>query len=57
MGNKEQTNNRFVIPLKHTVPIFQYSCTPIFQSFNKDMKKTGSQIVVEALKKEGVDTF
>jgi acetolactate synthase I/II/III large subunit len=34
--------------------VFHYSSTPIIQSFTK-MKKTGSQIIVECLKKEGVD--
>src|SRR3972149_3831942 len=37
-------------------PTFQYSIIPIFQSIVK-MKKTGAQIIVESLKKEGVDIF
>ena len=40
--------------MEYGIPILHYSSTPIIQSFTK-MKKTGSQIIVECLKKEGVD--
>jgi acetolactate synthase I/II/III large subunit len=40
--------------MEYGISILHYSSTPIIQSFTK-MKKTGSQIIVESLKKEGVD--
>ena len=51
MGNEQKLS----LILLSVNPLFQHSIIPIFQLII--MKKTGSQIVVECLKKEGVDTL